>query len=282
LVYLAHPSPPALQRSIAPFANGGEDPSTARIVARVQAVAPRYVVALIPLPNAAAPPTLDAVQTGQATTLHVGWNGVDDFATFNPIDSLVSGVTRTDGKMALVRMRGSEVVAWTLVEGRTLRHESINLLWLGSAPTSASFSGTTLRFGDAVTQFFMAWGPTVTSVLGPTGAEIPFIRVGPWVRSKLITDVGAGLDGRDGGFEPGRHTIALHCAPVPGNAVQVTIHDVRGRLVRRLRAGNLVALEPAVLWDETNDRGTRVGVGVYYARVHGCNEQPAQRLVVIH
>jgi hypothetical protein len=280
LAYFAHPRPPVLQLSAAVFANGGEDPSTARLVARVQAVAPRYVVGLIPLPNPAAPPAVDAVQTGRATTLHLDWGGAEDFATFNPTDSLILGPTPMDGKMAFVRMRGSEVVAWTLVEGRTLRHDSINLLLLGSAPSSASFSGTTLHFGDALAQF-IAWGPAVTSVLGPTGIEVPFVREGPWVRSNAITDVGADLDGRSGVFEPGRHPIALHCAPAPGSAVRVTIHDVRGRLVRTLGVGNLVASERTIVWDETNDRGTRVGVGVYFARAHRCNEQQAQRLVVV-
>jgi hypothetical protein len=160
LLWFAHPRRPALSLSSAPFANGGEDPGTTRIVARVQSVEPRYVVALLPLPDSVAAPTTTISQQGRATMLRLAWEGATDVAAFNPTDSLLSGELETDGRMAVLRLAGTEVRGWMLVEGSRLRHAALDLLTLGPGLGSAAFSGTTLQLSrdDA---WFVAYAPQV-------------------------------------------------------------------------------------------------------------------------
>lgn len=60
-------------------------------------------------------------------------------------------------------------------------------------------------------------------------------------------------------------TSVLVRLPAAG-AVSVTIHDVRGRLVRTLHAGRTTAGEHRFLWDGSGDRGEPLAAGRYYLR----------------
>jgi hypothetical protein len=52
-----------------------------------------------------------------------------------------------------------------------------------------------------------------------------------------------------------------------GNArVRLTVHDVRGRVVRTLADGDMAAGEHALQWDGRDDAGRTVASGVYFAR----------------
>jgi Tol biopolymer transport system component len=49
--------------------------------------------------------------------------------------------------------------------------------------------------------------------------------------------------------------------------VQLDVHDVRGRRIRRLTTGDLSAGEHTVVWDGTDDSGRGQAAGVYFVRL---------------
>jgi len=65
----------------------------------------------------------------------------------------------------------------------------------------------------------------------------------------------------------------------PGEA-ELTVHDVQGRMVRRLLASVLAAGRHRLAWDGRDDRGTRVAAGIYRARLR-VNTQVHIRSVVL-
>jgi hypothetical protein len=64
----------------------------------------------------------------------------------------------------------------------------------------------------------------------------------------------------------------------PG-AASVCVHDVAGRIVRRLLRGTLTAGEHRLNWDGRDDRGRAVPSGVYFLRVEAGGERERERLV---
>lgn len=69
---------------------------------------------------------------------------------------------------------------------------------------------------------------------------------------------------------------------LPANgSVRVTVHDLRGRLVRELVDGTETAGAHTVYWDGHNDDGTRVAAGVYYARIGHEGMVRSQKIVVM-
>jgi hypothetical protein len=86
------------------------------------------------------------------------------------------------------------------------------------------------------------------------------------------------LRGNPNPFNP--TTIIEYDIGLPGGLV-IDIHDLRGRLVRVLFAGEATAAAGSLPWDGTDNGGRRVGSGVYVvrARAHGLEE--AAKLAVI-
>ena len=60
---------------------------------------------------------------------------------------------------------------------------------------------------------------------------------------------------------------------------RVDVFDIRGRLVKRLMNQWMPAGRHAVTWDGTDQRGRRVGAGVYFSRVQSGGRSSGQRLV---
>ena len=271
LVWFAHPRPPALDLSVAPWVHGGEDPSTLRLVARMQATEGRYVVALVPLPDLVASPVGSFAQLGRATMLRLDWGGVEDVAVFNPTDSLraISEIA-TDGRMAVVRLAGADVVRYLLAEGSILRHGSLDLLAFSGGEGSGALSGSDLHLSRGDLEF-LAYGPSVTRVLGPDG-ELRYDRQGAWVRSLTVTSAPRAA--------PPTTAIRLDCAPHPSN-VRASIYDVRGRLVRSLDGRALGGDGRAFLWDRETAGGQRAAAGVYFVHVHACGVEVRRRIVVV-
>jgi FlgD Ig-like domain len=229
-----------------------------------------------------ATPEASIVQEGRATCILLDWGGVTDLAISNPTDSLVPGPVRTDGRMAVVRMAGGEVVSWMLAEGRSLSYKSLDLITLVPA-ASASLSGQTLQLGRNDAQF-VAYGPGITTVLGPDDTPLTFVREGPWVHSLGTSPEGGGKAprGQHVSGERGRLEIAVDCSPAAGAEIRVTIHDVRGRVIRNLAVPRGGAPGGVLTWDGRNERGTRAAAGVYFARVIGCGRNDVRRVVLVH
>jgi aminopeptidase N len=67
--------------------------------------------------------------------------------------------------------------------------------------------------------------------------------------------------------------------PVSGN-VRLEVADRAGRLVRTLASGKLGPGRTAVQWNRTDDRGKRLGQGVYFVRLKAGSEQRTLSLVL--
>lgn len=75
-------------------------------------------------------------------------------------------------------------------------------------------------------------------------------------------------------------TVLSFVVPDEG-PVRLTIHDVRGRLVRTLVVADLVAGEHHVTWDGRDARGLSVASGSYLARLGAGDETAVRRLTLI-
>jgi hypothetical protein len=91
-----------------------------------------------------------------------------------------------------------------------------------------------------------------------------------------------------------RRQPALAVAPNPFNPrtvvsfelseageVAVAVHDVQGRLVRRLAAGRYGSGRHELVWDGRDERGRAAGAGVYLVRLSAPQGDAATRVVII-
>jgi uncharacterized protein (DUF362 family) len=79
---------------------------------------------------------------------------------------------------------------------------------------------------------------------------------------------------------PFRPTTTIRFALARPSAVDLTIHDAAGRLVRRLVGGELRGVgRHTVDWDGTDDAGRSVGTGVYFCRVAAEGRQESEKLI---
>jgi hypothetical protein len=79
-------------------------------------------------------------------------------------------------------------------------------------------------------------------------------------------------------FNP--RTVVTFELPQAGE-VSVAVHDVQGRLVRRLAAGGHEAGRHELVWDGRDDRGRAAGAGVYLVRLSAPQGDVATRVVLI-
>ncbi|MBN1885835.1 MAG: T9SS type A sorting domain-containing protein [Candidatus Krumholzibacteriota bacterium] len=63
--------------------------------------------------------------------------------------------------------------------------------------------------------------------------------------------------------------------------VEIKVYDVRGALVRTLVAGVRNAGEQTVLWDGTNDAGSRMASGVYFCRMTAPGYERTRKLILL-
>jgi len=78
-------------------------------------------------------------------------------------------------------------------------------------------------------------------------------------------------------FNP--RTVVSFDVPRTG-AVQLAIHDLRGRVVRRLLDGSLAAGRHEVKWDGTDEGGRPAAAGVYLLRLRQGDEAVSTKLVL--
>jgi hypothetical protein len=78
----------------------------------------------------------------------------------------------------------------------------------------------------------------------------------------------------------GVETIRLALTLAEAGAADVSLHDVRGRRVRRLHAGPLAAGAHAFAWDGRDESGRAVAPGIYFARAATGTVQATRKLVL--
>jgi hypothetical protein len=62
---------------------------------------------------------------------------------------------------------------------------------------------------------------------------------------------------------------------------EVAIYDATGRRVATLLAERVATGERSVVWDRTDARGSRVGPGIYFARLSALGREATTKLVVV-
>jgi flagellar hook assembly protein FlgD len=63
--------------------------------------------------------------------------------------------------------------------------------------------------------------------------------------------------------------------------IELTVHDVRGRLVRRLVGGAVGLGGHEIAWDGRDDAGQAVASGVYFARITQRERTSTIRVVMV-
>jgi FlgD Ig-like domain/FG-GAP-like repeat/ASPIC and UnbV len=128
-----------------------------------------------------------------------------------------------------------------------------------------------LNGASAVDTLIVEWPSGITDVY-------PGMPAGLWALTEGINNVTSVPGGTPPG--PSQAWGASLLAPQPARQAQslqltatrpvhltVTVHDVAGRLVRRLRDGTVGAGTSRVVWDGRDGAGRRVAAGVYFVRV---------------
>jgi hypothetical protein len=80
---------------------------------------------------------------------------------------------------------------------------------------------------------------------------------------------------------PAASTVAINYALTSAGRVNVVIYDPLGREVRRLGAGTRASGPHTISWDRTDERGVRVGPGVYHCRVEAGGQSAAAKITLI-
>lgn len=79
---------------------------------------------------------------------------------------------------------------------------------------------------------------------------------------------------------PFRLCTTLRYSTERGGEVEVTVHDVLGRLVRTLENGTVPSGDHEVVWNGRDERGARVASGVYFYRLRAHDAVETRRVVV--
>jgi len=80
-------------------------------------------------------------------------------------------------------------------------------------------------------------------------------------------------------FNP-RTVITYEVGGAASRPVAVTVHDLRGRVVRQLFAGAVAPGTQTLAWDGRDDAGRALAAGVYVARVQAGADRAAVKLTL--
>lgn len=76
--------------------------------------------------------------------------------------------------------------------------------------------------------------------------------------------------------------LTIHYTLAQAGTVNLAVHDVSGRLVRRLVQGTATAGEHTITWNGRDRQGALVGTGVYFVRLNAPSGGRSRRLIVAH
>jgi flagellar hook assembly protein FlgD len=86
---------------------------------------------------------------------------------------------------------------------------------------------------------------------------------------------------RPGSPNPFARSTSIRFDMPSAGAAELTVHDVAGRLVKRLVRGRLPAGTHLTVWDGADEQGVRVPGGVYFARLRVDDALRSSRIVFI-
>ena len=146
---------------------------------------------------------------------------------------------------------------------------------------------------DADTGLLLPYNPSFFAGAGPLVARDGTVYAGGFFQSAhasfavfSIATTGVTIADAEGGPvalratpNPFRSQVALRFSMPRDGEVDVTVHDLAGRLVRRLERGNRPAGEQRVLWDGRDHDGRAMGAGVYWVRAQAGSVRLTAKLV---
>ncbi len=105
-----------------------------------------------------------------------------------------------------------------------------------------------------------------------------------WGLSTYVAGVGDTplMKARVGNYpNPFNPTTRIDVSLQNSGAVRLDVYDVQGRLVRSLYDGHLEAGLQSFVWDGNDDRGSRVGSGVYFGRLSTSDTTAQTKMVLL-
>ena len=171
-------------------------------------------------------------------------------------------------------------------------HPAANNVFVAAANGTPISGGGVLEYVDIVTNPATPSGTdiplTLSSVLFNEGRPVPFVTNG-LLRVRNTLGVGP-QDGAAFAFAPAlpnpatataRFAFTLPDGERGGSAVRLAVYGADGRRVRTLHEGPLGAGAHQLAWDLRGEDGTRVAVGLYFARLEWAGQKLERKLAVL-
>lgn len=80
---------------------------------------------------------------------------------------------------------------------------------------------------------------------------------------------------------PFNATTKIHYTLPQRSEIQITVHDVRGRMVKELYNGEQNTGYHSLIWDGTNDNGINVGSGLYVYKIKSTHYNETKKMILI-
>jgi PKD repeat protein len=170
--------------------------------------------------------------------------------------------------------------------------------WVDGQPVDGSTDTTwiaspSFAMGDSLGGF--DWTPTDTTAkalimivvadsAGNSAADISgrYFQISPWAPTAVPEGTVRRLSLGQNTPNPARGTTLIgYSVREAGDAVQLKLFDIRGRLVRTLLSGPSEQLEGVIRWDGRNDRGVKASAGVYFYRMESEGHTLTRRLILL-
>lgn len=294
-IHVLNPPRETVRAGIEYFNNVNNDPDSRIISLTTDAVNPHFIVLLFPGDDTVTPPavTQEYYPWGIVCTVDFGDGNLDTFI-YNESGGTISlpdtpGAQRravtegavpattpafaslqSDAELAVIRTENGLFKDYIVTNATALTCNDTLLVHSANGPLSAARSGATIQI-DRFDADFTFYAPGVSAVYYQ-GQRIFVNMDGGYLTPDPVTGIN---DAR-----PVQPFLTAAAYPNPFNPattirvwlreralVRVTIHDALGRTVSRLWNGPLAAGVQAIEWDGTNNAGTAVSSGIYFARI---------------
>lgn len=180
----------------------------------------------------------------------------------------------------------NDATTWSLVEAQAdglLYNHWVQNWFQGATPSDAYFAQCGL--GRTMTQNDIDEGRIILrfgfAPLQPAEFVLVTVVHDPSAVSSVPAAGSAPFSFEPAGPNPFNPRTSVAFTQAAAGPVAVTIHDVRGRQVRRLHAGPLAAGRHVLSWDGRSDQGGELPSGLYLARAAAGGEVRTLKLVLV-
>jgi hypothetical protein len=288
-IHVIEPTFASLQKSVASYDNGNEEPDALVLSLAITGVDTRYVLLMYPTDGSVGEPSVskDAYSWGHAVTLNWGL-ALQDVIVCNASGGTVatagSASMETDATLAVVRTWYGSVLRYLLANATTFVHNDTEYVDVADGPLTCAMSQNVINI-DRQGAAFRFYAPGIDEV---------YYRE---QRIEVISQDGyLTPDPLAGGFEtpPSGPLLRARAYPNPFNpttvvrveleqraTVKAVIYNVEGMPVKTLWRGDLSRGSTALEWRGEDDAGNRVASGVYFLKIETGKHSKILKLVVI-